>query len=99
LYPALAIDKSAEVFEQNVADWTEVIKTYQEGLEWCASQGTRHYETRHKDRGLLLGITIMCGVNDELAIGYTFSSTPTLLSSNWDPLLDLNSRLHPLQPV
>ena len=62
LYPALAIDKSAEVFEQNVADWTEVIKTYQEGLEWCASQGTRHYENRHKDRGLLVGISRLCVV-------------------------------------
>jgi hypothetical protein len=57
LYPSLSIDKSAEVFEQNVADWTEVIKTYQEGLEWCASQGTRHYEDRHKERGLLLGMS------------------------------------------
>jgi hypothetical protein len=62
LYSSLPIDKSAEVYEQNVADWTEVIKTYQDGLEWCASQGTQHYEDRHKDRGLLLGVLLYhCG--------------------------------------
>lgn len=62
LYPSLPIDRSTEVYGQNIADWTEVIKTYQEGLEWCASQGTKHYEDRHKDRGLLLGMVLTnCG--------------------------------------
>ena len=56
LYPSLPIDKSAETYRQNITDWTEVLKQYQEGLEWCASQGTKHYEERHKERGLLLGI-------------------------------------------
>ena len=55
-YPSLPIDKSSETYRQNITDWTEVLKTYQEGLEWCASQGSKHYEDRHKERGLLLGI-------------------------------------------
>ena len=54
LYPALPIDSSSEIYRQNLADWTEVLKTYQEGLQWCASQGTTQYEDRHKERGLLL---------------------------------------------
>ena len=56
LYPPLPVDKSSETYRANIADWTQVIKTYQEGLEWAASQGTKHYEDRHKERGLLLGI-------------------------------------------
>jgi len=65
LYPSLPIDKSAETYCQNIMDWTNVLKTYQEGLEWCASQGTKHYEERHKERGLLLGeASLDCLVND-----------------------------------
>ena len=62
LYPSLPIDKSAETYRQNITDWTEVLKQYQEGLEWCASQGTKHYQERHKERGLLLGIRIALDV-------------------------------------
>ena len=56
LYQSLPIDISVETYRQNISDWTGVLKDYQEGLEWCASQGTKHYEERHKERGLLLGI-------------------------------------------
>ena len=55
LYSSLPINKSSETYQQNVSDWTEVLKAYQEGLEWAASQGATHYEERHKERGLLLG--------------------------------------------
>lgn len=58
LYPLLAVDRSSEAYQQNVKDWTEVLKRYQEGLAWCASQGAAHYEDRHKQRGLLLGTFI-----------------------------------------
>ena len=68
LYPSLAVDRSSEAYQQNVKDWTEVLKKYQEGLAWCASQGATHYEDRHKQRGLLLGTLIT--LSEEL----TFSS-------------------------
>jgi hypothetical protein len=55
LYPAGAVDKAADGWQQNVADWAGVLKGYREGLELCASQGAKHYEQRHKGRGLLLG--------------------------------------------
>jgi hypothetical protein len=64
LYESLPIDTSSETYRQNIADWAEVLKTYQEGLEWCASQGTEHYEERHKERGLLLGSYFLSGTND-----------------------------------
>lgn len=56
VYPSLPLDKSSEGYKQNLADWTKVLRMYQEGLQWCASQGTKHYEDRHKERGLLLGM-------------------------------------------
>ena len=56
VYPSMPIDRKSEIYRQNIADWTDVLKTFQEGLEWCASQGTKHYEDRHKERGLLLGM-------------------------------------------
>jgi len=55
VYPSLPLDKTSEVYNRNLADWTKVLRKYQEGLQWCASQGTKHYEDRHKERGLLLG--------------------------------------------
>jgi len=55
LYNSEAKDRVSEGWKQNVADWTEVLRSYQEGLEWCASQGAKHHQERHKDRGLLLG--------------------------------------------
>jgi hypothetical protein len=58
LYPSLPIDKGSETYRQNITDWTEVLKQYQEGLEWAASQGSKHYEDRHKERGLLLGSSV-----------------------------------------
>jgi hypothetical protein len=58
LYHSLAIDRTSEEYQKNLADWTQVLKTYQEGLEWTASQGTAYYEDRHKERGLLLGVFI-----------------------------------------
>ena len=65
LYQSLPIDISVETYRQNISDWTGVLKDYQEGLEWCASQGTKHYEERHKERGLLLGKSSLgCLVND-----------------------------------
>jgi acetyl-CoA carboxylase carboxyltransferase component len=54
LYDSVPVDKSSDAYQQNVADWTSVLKTYQEGLSWCVSQGRSHYEERHKQRGLLL---------------------------------------------
>jgi acetyl-CoA carboxylase carboxyltransferase component len=54
IYPAQTIDKNSERYKLNVADWTQVLRTYQEGLQWCASQGTQYYEDRHRERGLLL---------------------------------------------
>ena len=57
VYPAQPVERTSEVYRQNVGDWADVLKEYQDGLEWCASQGTKHYEERHKRRGLLLGIT------------------------------------------
>lgn len=56
LYQSLPIDKSDEIYRENVTDWAPVLDQYQQGLEWTASQGTRHYEERHRERGLLLGI-------------------------------------------
>lgn len=58
LYPSGAVDRASEAWKENVADWAEVLRGYQQGLELCASQGANHYEERHKDRGLLLGIPI-----------------------------------------
>lgn len=55
LFHAQPIDKGAEAYQRNVSDWADVLKEYHDGLEWCASQGTKHYEDRHKARGLLLG--------------------------------------------
>jgi acetyl-CoA carboxylase carboxyltransferase component len=54
LYPSVPIDRGSETYRQNITDWTAVLKQYQEGLQWSASQGTKHYEDRHKERGLLL---------------------------------------------
>jgi hypothetical protein len=51
----MTVNKLDESYQQNLADWTDVLKTYQEGLDWCASQGKKHYEERHQERGLLLG--------------------------------------------
>lgn len=62
LYASEAKDRGSEGWKQNVADWAGVLKSYQEGLEWCASQGAEHYEERHKDRGLLLGISDCFGM-------------------------------------
>ena len=64
LFESLPIDTSTETYRQNFADWAKVLKTYQEGLEWCASQGTEHYEERHKERGLLLGSYFLNRIND-----------------------------------
>jgi hypothetical protein len=58
LYPSFPIDEGSETYRQNITDWTGVLKQYQEGLEWAASQGTKHYEDRHKERGLLLGSSV-----------------------------------------
>jgi len=33
LYPATPVDKASDIYRQNIADWTEVLKQYQEGLE------------------------------------------------------------------
>ena len=55
LYQSAPGDKGDEIYRQNVSDWIEVLKEYQEGLQWTASQGANHYEERHKERGLLLG--------------------------------------------
>lgn len=65
LFPVEVVDKAAEAWTQNVADWADVLKGYQEGLESCASEGAQHYQERHKDRGLLLGISesVVCGVD------------------------------------
>lgn len=65
LFPVEVVDKAAEAWTQNVADWADVLKAYQEALESCASQGAQHYQERHKDRGLLLGISksVVCGVD------------------------------------
>ena len=60
VYPCLPFDKTADVFMQNMADWTKVLTKYQEGLQVCASEGTKHYEDRHKERGLLLGTVSLC---------------------------------------
>jgi len=57
IYPSLPIDKSSKEYSQNITDWTKVISKYQQALQWSASQGTNHYEERHKERGLLLGIS------------------------------------------
>jgi hypothetical protein len=55
LYPSMPVDRSDPAYQQNVTDWTDVLKTYEEGLEWSASQGKVVYEQRHEERGLLLG--------------------------------------------
>jgi hypothetical protein len=66
LYHTQPIDKASDGYRRNINDWAGVLKEHQEGLEWCASQGTKHYEDRHKRRGLLLGSpktnSVMTGV-------------------------------------
>ena len=57
LYHSSLVDKGDENYAQNVSDWKEALKEYEQGLEWTASQGTDHYEERHKKRGLLLGFS------------------------------------------
>ena len=56
LYQAHSIDRGSDRYQRNTSDWADVLKEYQDGLEWCASQGTKHYEDRHVRRGLLLGM-------------------------------------------
>src|SRR5277367_716071 len=72
VYPFLLPDKTDEGYKQNIADWTKVLRKYQEGLEWCASQGAKHYEDRHKERGLLLGMCLYCMWRDLLERGIEF---------------------------
>jgi hypothetical protein len=55
LYQSLVVGKDDENYRQNLSDWIEVLEECREGLQWAASQGTGHYEERHKARGLLLG--------------------------------------------
>jgi hypothetical protein len=69
VYPSLVPDKTDEGYKQNITDWTKALRKYQEGLQWCASQGTKHYEDRHKERGLLLGTVSFC------VYGKTYGST------------------------
>lgn len=57
LFPSQAVDRTSNEWKDTVADWVEVLGGYEKALEWCASQGAKHYEERHKDRGLLLGIS------------------------------------------
>jgi len=56
LYQAQSIDRGSDGYQRNISDWADVLKEYQDGLEWCASQGMKHYEDRHVRRGLLLGM-------------------------------------------
>lgn len=78
LYASLPIDKSDSSYRQNVIDWTDVLKTYEDGLEWCASQGKNHYEERHKERGLLLGTVMTVARLMQLVIEYDCYSMQTL---------------------
>jgi hypothetical protein len=61
LYNALPVNPADEEYRRNRHDWTQhVLKEFEEGLEWCVSQGTKHYLDRHIERGLLLGTTTTC---------------------------------------
>lgn len=65
LFPSQAVDRTSNEWKDTVADWVEVLGGYEKALEWCASQGAKHYEERHRDRGLLLGISSrVLGAND-----------------------------------
>ena len=64
IHPFQSINQQRPIVKTST-DWTGVLKQYQEGLEWCASQGTKHYEERHKERGLLLGIHTLGTLADD----------------------------------
>ena len=97
VYPSLVPDKTDEGYKQNITDWTKALRKYQEGLQLCASQGTKHYEDRHKERGLLLGTVSLCGKYLwQHGIEFIYFLIRIHRFLNWERLRVINSTLHRL---